>query len=80
MNDLSSYNETVSALNMLGFSEAEQNELFKIIAAILHLGNVSFVETIIEQENEQNQEGCMIDVSIVLMSETIFYKLLHYRI
>ncbi|GJQ86816.1 Myo5 [Trypoxylus dichotomus] len=60
MNDRNSYTETVNALTMLGFSEAEQKELFKIIAAILHLGNVRFVETIIEQENEQNQEGCTI--------------------
>ncbi|KRT84142.1 Myosin head, partial [Oryctes borbonicus] len=60
MDDHNSYTETVKALTMLGFSEAEQKELFKIIAAILHLGNVRFVETIIEQENEQDQEGCVI--------------------
>lgn len=48
---------------MLGFSPTEQKELFKVIAAILHLGNVHFVDTIIEQENEQDQEGCTIAVS-----------------
>ncbi|XP_022899670.2 unconventional myosin-Va [Onthophagus taurus] len=60
VNDFKEYNETTNALNLLGFSKEEQKEMFKILAAVLHLGNIKFTETIIEQENEQSQEGCCI--------------------
>ncbi|XP_018563166.1 unconventional myosin-Va isoform X1 [Anoplophora glabripennis] len=60
VDDLDSFEETIHALNLLGFSEAEQNDMFKILAAILHLGNIEFSECIIETENEQDQEGCAI--------------------
>ncbi|KAJ8966303.1 hypothetical protein NQ314_003568 [Rhamnusium bicolor] len=58
VNDLDSFEETVNALNLLGFSETEQNDMFKILASVLHLGNINFLECIIETENEQDQEGC----------------------
>uniref|UniRef100_A0A3P9LF06 Si:ch73-194h10.2 n=1 Tax=Oryzias latipes TaxID=8090 RepID=A0A3P9LF06_ORYLA len=41
-----------SALKILTFSEADSWEIFKLLAAILHLGNVEF-ETIVS-----NMEGC----------------------
>ncbi|XP_072396790.1 unconventional myosin-Va isoform X1 [Diabrotica undecimpunctata] len=60
VDDLRNFEETVDALNLLGFSEKEQENMFKIIAAILHIGNIEFVDSIIKVENEQDQEGCMI--------------------
>lgn len=60
VDDLRTYEETVHAMNLLGFSESEQDNMFKIYAAILHLGNITFVESIISQENEPDQEGVQI--------------------
>lgn len=62
VSDLELFKETTNALSLLGFTKENQHEMFKIFAAILHLGNIEFVETIVEQENEQDQEGCTIRV------------------
>lgn len=32
-------------MNTIGFSNAEQREIFRIVAAILHLGNIQFHES-----------------------------------
>lgn len=61
---MATYEETKNALNMLGFSEREQCDMFKILSSVLHLGNIRFLESIIETENEQDQEGAMIQVSV----------------
>ncbi|KAF5286700.1 hypothetical protein FQA39_LY16183 [Lamprigera yunnana] len=44
LNDKKAYNEIVHALKTLEFSQQEQKEIFLIVASILHLGNVGFVE------------------------------------
>lgn len=60
VDDLETFEETVNALTVLGFTTDEKEDLFKILASVLHLGNIQFVECMIEQENEQDQEGCTI--------------------
>lgn len=60
VDDLKTYQETVNAMKLLGFSDSEQDNMFKIYAAILHLGNITFVESIISRENEPDQEGVQI--------------------
>lgn len=57
------FEETINALKLLEFTEKEQNDMLKILASILHLGNIVFHECIIETENEQDQEGCAIKVN-----------------
>lgn len=42
--DQNDFNEVRKALNTLEFTEQEQTEMFSIISAILHLGNVGFSE------------------------------------
>lgn len=32
-------------MNVIGLSQAEQSDIFSIVAGILHLGNVQFVES-----------------------------------
>lgn len=67
VDDLKYFEETVNALKLLEFTEKEQNDMFKILASILHIGNIQFHECIIETENEQDQEGCEIMVSTVFI-------------
>lgn len=62
VDDLRAFEETLNALNLLGFTQAEQDDTFRVLAAVLHLGNIRFRECLIETENEQDQEGCAIDV------------------
>ncbi|XP_043526120.1 unconventional myosin-Va isoform X2 [Frieseomelitta varia] len=40
VNDLVCFDETISALTMLGFSSKQQDDMLRILAAIIHLGNV----------------------------------------
>ncbi len=40
--DEQDYDEVLNAMDILHFSDPEQSEVWKILAAILHLGNVSF--------------------------------------
>jgi myosin heavy subunit len=40
--DFDGFIETKAALDELNFSEVEQDNLFRIIAAVLHLGNLTF--------------------------------------
>ncbi len=42
--DEQDYDEVLNAMDILHFSDSEQSEVWKILAAILHLGNVSFSE------------------------------------
>ncbi|EFA06975.2 unconventional myosin-Va [Tribolium castaneum] len=60
VDDLQTFEETLYALNLLGFKKSDLDDMFKIIASVLHLGNIKFVESIISTENEQDQEGCSI--------------------
>ncbi|XP_046984873.1 unconventional myosin-Va [Schistocerca americana] len=55
IDDRAMLEETTNALNLLGFSSKEQMDMFRILAAILHLGNVQIVEA--AAENDQNADG-----------------------
>ncbi|XP_076683864.1 unconventional myosin-Va-like isoform X2 [Andrena cerasifolii] len=39
--DLACFDETISALAMLGFTSQQQDDMLRILAAIMHLGNVN---------------------------------------
>ncbi|XP_022816864.1 unconventional myosin-Va isoform X1 [Spodoptera litura] len=43
VDDLRTFNETRSALTTLGVTETEQDDMFRILATILHLGNVELL-------------------------------------
>ncbi|XP_030630586.1 unconventional myosin-VIIa [Chanos chanos] len=51
--DAEDYEKVRSALKILTFTERESWEIFKLLAAILHMGNVNFEATILN-----NMEGC----------------------
>lgn len=44
INDETDYRDTIKAMQTIGLSDAEQSEIFRILAAILWLGNVQFTE------------------------------------
>jgi myosin-5 len=44
MDDSSEYIATRRAMDIVGISSDEQDAIFRVVAAILHLGNVEFVE------------------------------------
>ena len=44
IDDLAEYQDTLNAMNIIGLSQAEQDEIFRMLAAILWTGNVQFRE------------------------------------
>lgn len=58
MDDVADFNDTLNAMKIIGLSQPEQDEIFRMLAAILWLGNVQFSE---------NKEGnaLIIDQSVI---------------
>lgn len=44
MNDAADFKDTLAAMNVIGLSQNEQDNIFRMLSAILWLGNISFVE------------------------------------
>lgn len=56
VDDLEGFDDTMSALAILGFTQQQRDDALHILAAILHLGNVDIKST------EKNSEDCFISV------------------
>ncbi|KIK91117.1 hypothetical protein PAXRUDRAFT_831112 [Paxillus rubicundulus Ve08.2h10] len=44
MNDTEDFTDTLNAMRIIGLSEQEQNEIFRMLAVVLWLGNIQFQE------------------------------------
>lgn len=67
INDREWYKETLHSMQTMNFSKHEQDSVFQILAAILHFGNVSFVE---------NKEGYAdVDPQVCVCVVEFFYLL-----
>ncbi|WPK25200.1 hypothetical protein PUMCH_002504 [Australozyma saopauloensis] len=44
INDAKDFKETLDAMRVIGLNEAEQDNIFRMLASILWIGNISFVE------------------------------------
>lgn len=63
VNDAEGFEETTAALSLLGFNKQELSDMFKVLAAILHLGNVTITEAVAEEDGGVDSEGSAISVS-----------------
>ncbi|XP_043680651.1 unconventional myosin-Va isoform X1 [Vespula pensylvanica] len=54
VDDLSCFDDTISALTMLGFTSKQQDDMLRILAAILHLGNVNINSFDAQSDNGDN--------------------------
>lgn len=62
MNNLKMFDDTLRALDSLGIPVKQQDEILKILAAILHLGNLNF-KKFEGPEVKDHVESCFISVS-----------------
>ncbi|KAL4957338.1 P-loop containing nucleoside triphosphate hydrolase protein [Aspergillus filifer] len=58
VDDVAEFQDTLNAMNVIGMSEAEQDNVFRMLAAILWLGNVQFGE-------DDNGNAAITDQSVV---------------
>ncbi|KAJ2939277.1 hypothetical protein O0L34_g13373 [Tuta absoluta] len=62
VDDLKAFNETRNALTTLGVSETEQQNMFTVLACVLHLGNIELMSCD-PDEPKDNQDGAYISSS-----------------
>ncbi|XP_075265474.1 unconventional myosin-XV-like isoform X2 [Convolutriloba macropyga] len=65
-NDFEDFQRLVSAMDVLGISQAEQDGIFTILAAILHLGNITFYANEEEGEAKIREDSYVHAVSSLL--------------
>eukprot|EP01127_Copromyxa_protea_P015968 TRINITY_DN4681_c0_g1_i3.p1 TRINITY_DN4681_c0_g1~~TRINITY_DN4681_c0_g1_i3.p1 ORF type:complete len:1023 (+),score=237.78 TRINITY_DN4681_c0_g1_i3:34-3069(+) len=53
MNDKGEFEKTKFAMSILGFSDTEIQEVYRVLAAILHLGNVKFAADVLDRSSNQ---------------------------
>ncbi|KAL0108469.1 hypothetical protein PUN28_015189 [Cardiocondyla obscurior] len=65
VDDLAYFDETINALTMLGFTSKQQDDMLRILAAILHLGNVDISSSVIKdaKNSEVDTESSYISPS-----------------
>lgn len=65
IDDHADFNETLNAMNVIGLSQAEQDNIFRMLATILWLGNCTFVED--DQGNAVVQDQSVVDFVAYLL-------------
>lgn len=63
VSDADQFNDTVQAMTVLGFSIHQIADIVKILAGILHLGNIQVSRTYKDGSDEADTESCDIFVS-----------------
>lgn len=58
IDDVNDFKDTLNAMKIIGLSQAEQDDIFRMLATILWLGNISFVE-------DDSGNGTIVDQSVV---------------
>ncbi|XP_015519328.2 unconventional myosin-Va isoform X1 [Neodiprion lecontei] len=74
VDDGKSFDETITALTMLGFSSRQQDDMLRILAAILHLGNLNIVDCEADDSTDNDTEGSTISPSdrhLLIISELL---------
>ena len=65
IDDVADFKDTVNAMNVIGLSQAEQDNIFRMLSAILWIGNVSFAED--DQGNAAVRDQSVIDFVAYLL-------------
>ena len=65
MDDHADFRETVKAMKIIGMSQAEQDNLFRMLAAILWLGNITFAEN--DEGNAKITDQSVVDFVAYLL-------------
>ncbi|AOA65236.1 Myosin type 1 [Komagataella phaffii CBS 7435] len=65
IDDVKEYKDTLKAMQTIGLTQDEQDQVFRILAAILWIGNISFVEN--EDGNAQIRDSSVTDFVAYLL-------------
>lgn len=62
LNDVANFKHMKEALSIIEFTEEEQNALFAIIASVIHLGTIGFLDPEIEHGEVKLENGRPVNV------------------
>lgn len=74
VSDEDQFRETINAFKILGFDDGEISDIMKVLAAVLHLGNVAFTHKFKKQSQEVDQEACNVssdDLHVNIFSDIL---------
>ncbi|SGZ40506.1 probable Myosin-5 [Hanseniaspora guilliermondii] len=65
IDDVKDWQDTLEAMKVIGITESEQDEIFRVLAAILWIGNISFIEN--DEGNASIKDSSVIDFVAYLL-------------
>ncbi|KAF2723281.1 myosin IC heavy chain [Polychaeton citri CBS 116435] len=65
IDDVADFKDTINAMQVIGMTQAEQDDIFRMLACILWIGNMTFVED--EQGNAQIHDQSVVDFVAYLL-------------
>ncbi|XP_063780654.1 unconventional myosin-Ig [Pseudophryne corroboree] len=78
INDKSTYNMVLDSMKVIGFSQLEVDSVYKVLAAILHLGNVCFAmdgdAVVLENEELVSYIADLIQCDADAVRKTLLYR------
>lgn len=74
IDDALEWKDTIKAMNTLGLTEEEQNNILSIVAAVLHLQNIEFVNNIEDQAKVKSWDTVNMVSSILKIDPEILAK------
>jgi len=80
VDDAKDFKDTLSAMNVIGLTEVEQDSIFKMLAAILWIGNISFEEdesgnAMIRDESVTQFVAYLLDVDAEILKTSIIERI-----
>ena len=79
IDDVKEFKETTEAMKTMNMTQQEINDIFKIVAAILTLGNLNFTEDEKEQSHVGNQQELDVIGKLLGVNPTDVEKAICYR-
>lgn len=81
INDSKDFEETLRAMNVIGLAQSEQDSIFRMLAAILWIGNISFVEdengnAAIRDEGVTNFVAYLLEVNAEILKKSIIERII----
>ncbi|GEQ70372.1 hypothetical protein JCM33374_g4049 [Metschnikowia sp. JCM 33374] len=81
IDDAKDFQETLNAMNIIGLAQAEQDNIFRMLAAILWIGNISFIEdengnAAIRDEGVTNFVAYLLEVNAEILKKSIIERII----
>ena len=82
IDDIQEYKDTRNAMDIIGINKQEQDNIFRLVAGILHMGNMTFYEdnkgnAVIQDTNVLNLAASMFNVEPFTLQNAILFRVIN---